>query len=162
MTIMRMRMRIVEFLISREGASPAWDQSTGRRQLTVTHPRLALSRIVRKTKNLISKLFQFLISFFLLLTAKLKIIFKLCIPFKFQTTLVFRIHLPVTPPCLAFFDCPQNKNLMLEFQLLYHIHIYFIIQKHKQFALQIWISVWQVLQKKKVDWYVLSEASHIC
>ena len=46
---------------------------------------------------------------------------------------------------------------MLEFQLLYHIHIYLIltqlhiygiIQKHKQFALQIWISVWQVLKKQ--------------
>ena len=45
--------------------------------------------------------------------------------------------------------------------ILTQLHIYGIIQKHKQFALQIWISVWQVLQKK-VDWYVLSEASHIC
>ena len=59
MTIMRMRMRIVEFLISREGASPAWDQSTGRRQLTVTHPRLALSRIVRKTKIKFPNFFLF-------------------------------------------------------------------------------------------------------
>ena len=64
MTIMRMRMRIVEFLISREGASPAWDQSTGRRQLTVTHPRLALSRIVRKTKIKFPNLFNFLFHFF--------------------------------------------------------------------------------------------------